>query len=193
MLNLKKIGKKITELRKQNNMKQNELAEALYVTHQAVSKWENGRSIPSIEILYELTNLFKVSIDYLLDDSDIKSDDYESLFNNYPRKVVISKFLEKDDLNNEVDKIFYLLNPGERKLILNQIISIKVKINVENIWHILSRKERWYILNLAISKKFKFNITRIYNQSNDLERKLIQTHYNISRTSNCNSLIMKER
>ncbi|MCK5731991.1 MAG: helix-turn-helix transcriptional regulator, partial [Tenericutes bacterium] len=88
MLNLKKIGKKITELRKEKNMKQNELAEALYVTHQAVSKWENGKSIPSIEILYELTKLFKVSIDFLLDNSDIKTDDYETLFNNYPRRSV---------------------------------------------------------------------------------------------------------
>lgn len=193
MLNLKKIGKKITDLRKDNNMKQNELADTLYVTHQAVSKWENGRSIPSIEMLYDLTKLFNVSIDYILDDTNIKSDDYESLFKNYPRKVVISRFLETNDLNNEVDKIFYLLKPEERKHILDHIISKRVKINVENIWHILSKKERWYILNLAISKKFKFDISRIYNKSNDLERNLIQTHYNIMRTSNFNSLTTKEK
>ncbi|MBI9010388.1 MAG: helix-turn-helix transcriptional regulator [Tenericutes bacterium] len=41
-------------------MKLNELEEALYVTHQAVSKWENVKSIASIEILYDLNKLFSV-------------------------------------------------------------------------------------------------------------------------------------
>ena len=47
MLNLKKIGSKISKQRKQMGLTQTELANALYVTHQAVSKWENGKSIPS--------------------------------------------------------------------------------------------------------------------------------------------------
>ena len=79
-------------------MTQNELAETLFVTHQAVSKWENGKSVPSIEILYELTKLFNVSIDFLLDNSDIMKDDYQSLFKNYARDVVITKFLQNENI-----------------------------------------------------------------------------------------------
>ena len=192
MLNLEKVGNKISTLRKEQNMKQNELADALYVTHQAVSKWENGKSIPSIEILYELTKLFNVSIDYLLDDSEILNDDYESLFRNYPRKVVIRKFLQKDNLNDEVEKIFYLLKNEERKILLDQIISKKVSISIKDIWHMLSRNERWYILNIIVSKKVKYDINKIYNQLNDLERQLVYQHHLVYSRNNRISIIDKE-
>ncbi|XFA98771.1 helix-turn-helix domain-containing protein [Candidatus Izemoplasma sp. B36] len=193
MLNLEKIGNKITELRKENHMKQNELAEALYVTHQAVSKWENGKSIPSIEILYDLTKLFKVSIDYLLDDSEILDSDYESQLKNFPRESVISKFLHKDNLNNEVEKIFYLLTKAERKEILNKIMTKTVKIEIKNLWHILSKEERWYLLNIIISGKFKYDINEIFSQFNDLERQLAKKHYIFIRKRNRSSLILEER
>ena len=61
MLNLNMIGQKIAQLRIQQNMNQEALADALYVTRQAVSKWEMGKSIPSIEILISLTQLFNIS------------------------------------------------------------------------------------------------------------------------------------
>ena len=89
MLDLEKIGKRIAIKRKELNITQNSLAEQLYVTHQAVSKWENGKSIPSLELLFELTKLFNISIDYLLDDTDIADNDYEKLFKNYPRDIVL--------------------------------------------------------------------------------------------------------
>ena len=177
MLNLEKIGSKITELRKQHKMKQNELADTLFVTHQAVSKWENGKSIPSIEILYDLTKIFKVSIDYLLDDSEISEHDYASQFKNYPREAIISKFLKLENLDNEVEKIFYLLNKDERRMILEQIISKKVNISLEIIWPFLSAKERTYILGVVLSKKFKFDLSKIYHQLTSEEQHLVISHY----------------
>lgn len=56
----------LLELRKQNNLTQNELAEKTYVTRQAVSKWELGESIPNTETLKLLSKLFNVSINTLL-------------------------------------------------------------------------------------------------------------------------------
>lgn len=177
MLNLEKIGSKISELRKQQNMKQNELADTLFVTHQAVSKWENGKSIPSIEILYELTKLFQISIDYLLDDSEISEHDYESQFKNYPREAIISKFLKMDNANDEVEKIFYLLNKEERKMIIDQIINKKVEISLEIIWPFLSAKERTYVLGIILSKKFKYDLSKIFHQLSEVEQRLVLTHY----------------
>ena len=78
MLNLEAIGKKISTRRKELKMKQSELAESLFVTHQAVSKWENGKALPTIDLLYELTNILSISIDYLLDDSEIEEHDFET-------------------------------------------------------------------------------------------------------------------
>ena len=64
-----KIGKFIKKLRKDNNLTQDELAKKLGVTYQAVSKWENGKSIPDIAILKTISGLFNVNIDELLDGS----------------------------------------------------------------------------------------------------------------------------
>lgn len=61
------IGSNIKELRKQNNITQEKLAEYLGVTYQTVSKWENGASLPGIALLPAIANIFNVSIDELYD------------------------------------------------------------------------------------------------------------------------------
>ncbi|MBE7065252.1 MAG: helix-turn-helix transcriptional regulator [Ruminococcaceae bacterium] len=60
------FGEKLQELRKNRCLTQEELAEALYVSRTAVSKWESGRGYPSIDSLKEISNYFSVSIDDLL-------------------------------------------------------------------------------------------------------------------------------
>ena len=57
---------KLQELRKSRGLTQEELAESLYVSRTAVSKWESGRGYPSIDSLKEIANYFSVSIDELL-------------------------------------------------------------------------------------------------------------------------------
>ena len=56
----------ILELRTKNGLSQDELAEKLYVTRQAVSRWENGETVPNTETLKLLSKLFDVSINTLL-------------------------------------------------------------------------------------------------------------------------------
>ena len=60
------IGKRIAEYRKKKNLKQDELAETLGVSAQAVSKWENDLSCPDISLLPELSRIFGVSIDEIV-------------------------------------------------------------------------------------------------------------------------------
>ena len=56
----------ILELRTKNGCSQDELAEKIHVTRQAVSRWENGETIPNIETLKLLSKLFDISINTLL-------------------------------------------------------------------------------------------------------------------------------
>ena len=56
----------IYELRTKNGLSQDELAEKVFVTRQAVSRWENGETVPNTETLKLLSDLFKVSINTLL-------------------------------------------------------------------------------------------------------------------------------
>lgn len=66
-MNQEKIGKFIYDLRKKYNLTQAELANRLCVTAQAVSKWENGRGVPDIELLKKLSEEFNVSIKELIE------------------------------------------------------------------------------------------------------------------------------
>lgn len=60
------FSEKLQELRKSRSMTQEELAEALFVSRTAISKWESGRGYPSIDSLKEISRFFSVTIDDLI-------------------------------------------------------------------------------------------------------------------------------
>ena len=61
------LGKKILELRKKENLSQEQLAEKMNVTRQTISKWELNETTPDIKQAKELSKLFKLSLDELTD------------------------------------------------------------------------------------------------------------------------------
>ena len=67
------FGDKLKKLRTDNNLTQDELAEKIMVTRTAISKWETNRGYPSIDSLKELSKLFDISIDELIQDSDVEN------------------------------------------------------------------------------------------------------------------------
>lgn len=74
------IGEKIKELRVNNNLTQEELANELGVSFQAVSRWENSLTYPDITMLPIIANMFDVSIDWLLDlDSYKKQEEIDKI------------------------------------------------------------------------------------------------------------------
>ena len=71
------FGEKLQTLRKQNGLSQEQLASQLNISRQAISKWELDSSLPDTENIIQLSNLFNVSIDYLLKDEIEDTDDGE--------------------------------------------------------------------------------------------------------------------
>ena len=67
------FNEKLQELRKSRAMTQEELAEALFVSRTAISKWEQGRGYPSLDSLKEISRFFSVSIDDLICSEEIIS------------------------------------------------------------------------------------------------------------------------
>ena len=65
------LNEKLQELRKQKGLTQEELADALYVSRTAISKWESGRGVPSIDSLKAISKYFSVSIDSLLSSEEL--------------------------------------------------------------------------------------------------------------------------
>lgn len=62
----KKIGNKIAELRRENNLSQKNFGEKLGVSQDTVSLWEKGKSLPATEYVIDIAQLFQLSTDELL-------------------------------------------------------------------------------------------------------------------------------
>ena len=79
MLNVKggniALSEKLYTLRKKSGLSQEQLAEQLKVSRQAISKWESGTSIPESDKLIAISNFFNVSLDYLMKEDHDQSKD----------------------------------------------------------------------------------------------------------------------
>lgn len=74
-----KIGKFISECRKEQNLTQAALAEKLGITDRAVSKWETGKSLPDSSIMLELCELLSINVNELLKGERIMKEEYEKV------------------------------------------------------------------------------------------------------------------
>jgi len=72
------LGEKILVLRKQNGLSQEQLAEKITISRQAISRWELNESIPDVDNILQLSRVFGVSTDYLLTDRNDLGETYES-------------------------------------------------------------------------------------------------------------------
>lgn len=66
MLDREKVGKAIAEQRKIKGMTQRHLADMLNVSYQAVSRWEQGISLPSVDMIYDIAQILDTTVDFLL-------------------------------------------------------------------------------------------------------------------------------
>lgn len=102
-MNQEVIGKKIKEIRINNNLTQQEFANKLNVTYQAVSKWENGKNLPDITTLTNICKTFNVDIDTLLIDKEKKKFNKKYLLLIIPIVLiillVIALICNKDNFN----------------------------------------------------------------------------------------------
>ena len=98
-----KIGEKIKELRKSQDVTQEKLADYLNISYQAVSKWENGLALPDITLLPQLAIFFGVTVDELLGvtkpEQSQELTQYEKQYFKFGRE---GKVLEKIELCREV-------------------------------------------------------------------------------------------
>lgn len=76
-MDMQKIGGFLAELRKENNLTQDQLGEQLGVTNKTISRWENGNYLPPVEMLQILSKLYNVSINELLSGERLNEEDYK--------------------------------------------------------------------------------------------------------------------
>ena len=93
------LQEKIIKLRKKNGWSQEDLADKLYVTRQAVSKWESGQSLPDVEKIVHMSKLFGVTTDYLLNE-EVESEDVIE-----ESTAIDNKILEEEDVDAFMDNV----------------------------------------------------------------------------------------
>ena len=92
-MDLIKIGKFIAKCRKDKNLTQLQLAEKLSITDRAVSKWENGRSLPDSSIMLNLCNALGITVNELLAGERLEKED----INKANEENLLSIIKEKED------------------------------------------------------------------------------------------------
>ena len=142
MMDQIKIGKFIAECRKKNNLTQMQLAEKLNITDRAISKWENGRSLPDSSIMLELCNELKISVNELLSGEVIDMKEYDK-----KSEELLLELAKQDELKNKklmtsmwtiliTSAIFYIgilllaVNTLEEGILLGTIICVSTIIFV---------------------------------------------------------------
>lgn len=88
------LGRRITELRKANNLTQEGLAERCSVTRQTISNWENGKSYPDLEMLVFISDSFDISLDALVKGDgkmvqEITKEQRKGRFQNYKMAALL--------------------------------------------------------------------------------------------------------
>lgn len=123
-----KIGEKIKELRKSQDVTQEKLADYLNISYQAVSKWENGLALPDLSLIPALSNFFGVTSDYLL---DISLDNKSEIIENVLKEA--RSYTHTGEINKSIAVIEEALQtyPNEHKL-LSDLIEYKVMIYEDN-------------------------------------------------------------
>lgn len=95
MMDQMKIGRFIAERRKMKNLTQAQLSEKLNITDRAVSKWENGRSLPDSSIMLELCEILDITVNDLLSGEVVVMEKYDKNLENNLLEIIKEK--EKAD------------------------------------------------------------------------------------------------
>ena len=146
MVDFVKVGMRIAEYRRSLGMSQEELAERLFVTRQALSKWENGISIPSIDTLCSICAVFSVSFEEILGlfDREKFELDEENIFKGHDRSFIISKIVS-GEIHVNIPDVFYQMSAAERMYILKFVKDGELLVDKNQLWVKLTPPEQKFL------------------------------------------------
>ena len=107
-----KLGERIYKLRSEKNLSQGDLADALEVSRQSISKWETNASVPELDKLIKLSEVFDVSLDYLITGKE-KAEQHEPAMQE-----------EKPFVPPAEPQVIYIEKPAKSTITVAQIFGI---------------------------------------------------------------------
>ena len=159
------IGEKIKKCRKEAGLSQEQLAEKLCVSRQAVAKWEADRGMPDVENLKSLSALFDTSVDYLLDDgSDFEGTAIKEAIDlsiykkggacrsrqdaavkaRYPEAENMYALLRKRKLTPAENVVDFIVQPG--------VLHIADSLQDNSSWYLVEQQGRQFMVK--VTKEF---------------------------------------
>lgn len=192
-----KLNEKIFENRKKLGLSQEDLANKLDVSRQTVSKWEVGSSTPELEKIVKLSELFNVSVDYLVKEQNIEEINEKTEKKRFNKKkiiigsiiiisilvliIIIPIIMYKCKINkreNEIDQIYQQYQKQYGKIgitdngLINETISIKEGENV-----IKEHRTYYFYADKTLNRKVKIEIRENYDSNstiitNDIDKEV---------------------
>lgn len=171
------IGEKLKEGRKKAGLSQEQLAEKLCVSRQAITKWESNRGIPDVSNIKNIAKLFGVSIDYLLDDG-------EMILNNVIKETInINDYKKSGKCRSRYDAvvrtkypqatIIYPLIRRKKLSLIENIVDFIVQPGVLQVSDSLNNMSSYYLVELE-QKQLLVNVTKEFIESRELAFKFIE-------------------
>lgn len=157
-------------------MSQEQLAEKLCVSRQAITKWESGRGMPDTENLQSISKLFGVSIDYLLDDG-------ENLSNTAIKETInLEDYKKSGKCRSKYEAVvkakypqatIYPLIRRKKMSLIENIIDFVVQPGVLQVADSLNNMSAYFLVQLE-QKQLLVNVTKEFIESRELNCKFIE-------------------
>ena len=134
------FAEKIYLIRTKNKLSQEEMASKFNVSRQTISKWESGMSYPEIDKLISISEMFDVSIDYLLKDNENRKDMGERI-----EKIIFQFLASSQGMGRVSEQLIDIMRDG--------IITDEERLQLENITYVLDEAAQ----TIEIVKKIIIN------------------------------------
>ena len=168
------IGKKITVLRKNNKLSQEDLAEKLGVTRQTISKLELGQTYPSINQAKELSKIFNISLDELVN-NDIKNLLVEKTSNTEKLAGIIINILKVIGILFVIFIVINLVlivifNISRKSIIVSNVDSVKLNCRIDNNNYLIEIGSDGYFNCSNCTKELQLEIKDNYVDFSDINK-----------------------
>lgn len=176
------LGEKLKEARKTMGLSQEQLAQKLCVSRQAVTKWEAGKGTPDVENLRAISALLNISIDYLLDDGEnlnkiiikesINLNDFKISGRCRCKQdvVVMEKYADAE--------MIYPLNRDKKLNKIEWVLDFITLPGIFNIAYQFSDRNEYYIVEVK-AKQFFVSVSKDFIESIELSKKINSSKFTI--------------
>ena len=169
------LGEKIRESRKSAGLSQEQMAQKLCVSRQAITKWESGKGIPDVENLRALSKLLNISIDYLLDDDNNinKSSIKESI--NLDEVEIVDRCRCKQDaivMEKYADaEMIYPLNKNKKLTKIESFLDFFIMPGIFDLAYQFNDRNEYYLVETK-NKQFFVTVSNDFIESTELSKKI---------------------